>query len=222
MKKNAALVDPRRRLLLASGLIACGGFFPLRRAFAASAATDTTQGHDHQAHEHEHHVPPGIKRSEADYKIPAVTLVRQDGTTVSFPQVLDDGRPVILDFIYTACTAICPILSQVFFEVQQKLGGERNKVNMVSISIDPEFDTPARLTEYAKKFRAAAQWQYYTGTVAASVAVQKAFNAYRGDKMNHSPVTFLRAAPGKPWVRLDGLASPDLVIKEYRSLVKGA
>ena len=213
----------RRRMLL-GGLLAGSGAFSISRVMAAGG----DMGGDKQMHgdlrEHHDHaaMPAGVKRSEADYKIPALTLVRQDGTKVAFPRELDDGRPVILDFIYTACTSICPISSQVFFEVQQKLGGERNRVNMVSISIDPEFDTPARLTEYAKKFHAAAQWQHYTGTVAASIAIQKAFGAYRGDKMNHIPVTFLRAAPGKPWVRLDGFASPDLVVKEIRNLVKGA
>jgi protein SCO1/2 len=55
--------------------------------------------------------------------------------------------------------------------------------------------------------------------VEASIATQRAFDAYRGDKMNHLPVTFLRAAPGKPWVRLEGFAPPDEVVKEYRQLV---
>jgi protein SCO1 len=43
--------------------------------------------------------------------------------------------------------------------------------------------------------------------VAASIAVQRAFDVYRGDKMSHTPVTLLRAAPGKPWVRIDGTGS---------------
>ncbi|MEX3930193.1 hypothetical protein AB4Y36_40565, partial [Paraburkholderia sp. BR10936] len=39
------------------------------------------------------------------------------------------------------------------------------------------------------------------------MAAQRAFNVYRGDKMNHTPVAFLRAAPGKPWLRIDGFAT---------------
>ena len=52
----------------------------------------------------------------------------------------------------------------------------------------------------------------------ASVAVQKAFAVYTPDKMNHAPLTLMRAAPGKPWVRLDGLATPDQLLQEYRRI----
>lgn len=93
---------------------------------------------------------------------------------------------------------------------------------MVSISIDPEYDTPARLRTYARKFHAGPQWSYYTGTMEASIAMQKAFDVYRGDKMNHSPVTFLRVGAGSPWLRLDGFATPDLLLSEYRRLTHHA
>lgn len=225
MKKydDANMLPARRRLLLAGSLLVLGGLAQGRGALAAS---DTMSGemHDHEMHEHHQHAHTAdvIKRTEVAYKVPALTLVRQDGIKVGFPQQLDDGRPVILDFIYTSCTAVCPVTSQVFSQLQEELGKERDKVNMISISIDPEYDTPARLTEYARKFHAAAQWQHYTGTTQASITMQKAFDVYRGDKMNHSPVTFLRAAPGKPWVRLDGFATPDVLLREYRDLAKGA
>ena len=53
-----------------------------------------------------------------------------------------------------------------FEQLQEMLGEERNKVHMISISIDPEQDTPTRLREYAKKFGAGPAWQHYTGTLA--------------------------------------------------------
>jgi protein SCO1/2 len=160
-----------------------------------------------------------FKRTEAAYSIPEVTLLRQDGAKVSLPKELDDGRPVIASFIFTSCAAICPIITRVMSQVQAKLGGERGKVHMMSISIDPEQDTPARLREYAKKFKAGPGWQFYTGTTQAIIDVQKAFDAYRGDKDSHIPLIFMRAAPGKPWVRIDGFASPDELIREYHGLV---
>jgi protein SCO1/2 len=66
---------------------------------------------------------------------------------------------------------------------------------------------------------AGPQWQFYTGTLQDSVTLQKSFDAFRGDKMNHVPVTYLRLSPGKPWVRLDGLASADETVKQYRALL---
>jgi protein SCO1/2 len=172
-------------------------------------------------HHHHHHAAakPGLARQTAQYVVPALELVRADGTRASFPKEIDDGSPVVLNFIYTTCTAICPVLSQTFAEFQRKLGDERGQVRMVSVSIDPEEDTPKRLAEYAKRFDAGSQWTFYTGSNAASVNLQKAFQAYYGGKMHHRPVTFLRAAPGQPWVRLDGFASPDELLAEYRRLV---
>jgi protein SCO1/2 len=90
---------------------------------------------------------------------------------------------------------------------------------MVSISIVPEEDTPKRLAAYARRFDAGEQWGFYTGSVKASVTMQKAFQAYFGDKMHHRPVTFMRAAPGQPWVRLDGFATPADLVAEYRQMV---
>jgi protein SCO1/2 len=192
---------------------------PLAVALISSIATCAFADAAPDPHAQHHHMPERAARTTANYTVPDVKLVRDDGKTVSLPEELNDGRPVVLNFIFTSCGTICPVMSRVFSRLQSKLGSERDKVHMVSISIDPEQDTPARLREYAKKFGAGPQWQHYTGTTEASIAVQRAFNAYRGDKMNHEPVTFLRAAPGKPWVRIDGFATADELAGELRDVV---
>jgi protein SCO1/2 len=148
-----------------------------------------------------------LQRVEAMYVIPAVDLVRDDGKTVSLSAELDDGRPVVLNFIYTSCSTICPLSSQVFAQFQRALGARHESVHLVSISTDPEQDSPTRLRAYAQQFDATRGWDHYTGTMAASIAVQRAFGAYNGDKMSHTPLTLMRSAPGKPWVRLDGFAT---------------
>ncbi|HET8748700.1 MAG TPA: SCO family protein [Ramlibacter sp.] len=188
-------------------------------AFAALAPLAWAGG-EHAHHHHQHvEVPSGYARQVALYQIPSTALLRADGARAQFPQAIDDGKPVVLDFIYTSCTAICPILSHSFAEFQRRLGAESEQVHLVSISIDPEEDTPARLSEYARRFDAGRQWAFFTGSTAASVSLQKAFQAYYGGKMHHRPATFLRAAPGEPWVRLDGFTSPDELMAEYRRLV---
>ena len=89
----------------------------------------------------------------------------------------------------------------------------------MSISIDPEQDTPARLVEYARRFHAGREWQHYTGTLDASIAAQRAFDVYRGGKMSHGVVTLMRAAPGKPWLRIEGFVTPDDLVHDYRELL---
>lgn len=158
-------------------------------------------------------------KSIRKYAAPAVRLVRDDGKSVSLPDEMDDGRPIVLNFIFTTCGSICPLMSSVFAKFERRLGADASKVHLMSISVDPEQDTPARLRQYARKFHAGLGWQHYTGTVAASITAQQAFDVYRGAKMSHSAVTLMRAAPGKPWLRIEGFVTPDDLVREYRELL---
>lgn len=157
-------------------------------------------------------------RSSLDITLPKVDLVRDDGKTVSLEAEVGDGAPVVLTFIFTRCGTICPVLSRTFAQLQTQLGA-RARVHLVSISLDPEFDTPTRLAEYAQRYGAGRQWHFYTGTVEATLAAQRAFEAARGDKMSHTPVTFLRAGAGRQWVRVDGFATADELATVLRQLV---
>jgi protein SCO1/2 len=164
--------------------------------------------------------PLEFARSTARYNLPDVSVVRQDGKKLSFLKEINDGRPVVLSFIFASCSAICPMLSHLLSKVQTKLSKDGQKYHLVSISIDPENDTPDVLIQYGKKFSAGSNWDFYTGTAESSLAIQKAFDAYRGDKMNHSSVIFMRAKPNKPWLRLEGFGSPDALIHEYHEMTK--
>lgn len=169
--------------------------------------------------QHMHMMSDETKHSMERYELPKVKLVRDDGKSVSLADELDDGRPVIMNFVFTSCTTVCPVSSRVFSLFQEGLGSERSKVHMVSISIDPEQDSPRKLKKYASKYGAGPEWHFYTGTVGASIATQQAFNVYRGDKMDQPPVTLLRAAPGQSWLRIDGFATADELLHDYRELV---
>jgi protein SCO1/2 len=173
------------------------------------------------ADEHAHHPAAtafGSNRTTASYSIPDVRLVRQDGTVVNLAAELNDGRPVVLSFIYTSCTTVCPLISHTLAQLQGKLGDNPARVHLMSISIDPEQDDPARLREYAETLHAGPEWQHYTGSLAASQTVQRAFDVYRGNKMDHMPATLIRLAPGAPWTRIEGFATADQLLAELSTL----
>lgn len=172
----------------------------------------------HAMHDMHHGSAPQYQVKLAQYTVPDIKLVRDDGRDVSLPKELDDGRPVVMNFIYTTCPGICPMMSQSFSQFQDEVRPNAGKIHMVSISIDPEQDTPPKLREYAHKFSAGPQWQHYTGTVAASIAAQQAFGAYSGDKMAHDPLTLMRLAPGQPWVRIDGFATGRELARQFAQL----
>lgn len=168
---------------------------------------------------HDHASGSGvIQHSVSLVKVPPVRMVRADGEQVWLDKELNDGRPVVMNFVFTSCTTICPLGSQELSRLQDRLGNDAGAVHLVSISIDPEQDTPARLRAYSKHFNAGGAWQYYTGTSAASAQVQKSFGVYRGGKMSHAPVTLIYAGSGNSWVKLDGFATVDDLYSELKSL----
>ncbi len=159
--------------------------------------------------------PPRYVRSVANYSPPAVTLVDAQGNRVPLANVLDTREPVILQFIFTTCPSVCPVLLATLASARKELGAG---VRMVSISIDPDYDTPARLRDYSKQFGAAPQWWFLTGSSDDVAAVQKAFGAWRGNKMRHESLVFVRLEPGRRWIRLAGpLAASELVAELRRT-----
>ena len=201
------------RLLAAFG-VACG------------TALSVSVGLAHDNHDHAAHMAAAsngaakYQRSMRSYSIPDVALVDADGKAVRLRDLLATQDPVMLNFIFTTCGAICPVMSKVFSEVPSSLGTQASRLRMVSISIDPENDTPAQLKAYAGTYGAGARWTFLTGRIEDVKAVQLAFDSYRGDKMSHEPLTLLHPAKDQPWVRIDGFASAKDLAQEYRKVVK--
>jgi len=159
------------------------------------------------------------KRTLAAYTIPDVTLINQNREKINLKKFLNSGKPVLLDFIYGTCTTICPVLTAGFANMQKKLGPEANKVHFVSISIDPEYDTPEVMHKYLDRYRAKPGWNYFTGTRKDIDTVMHAFDAYVPNKMSHYPLTFLWLPGNKEWVRIYGMISTGDLMSEYKQLV---
>ncbi len=145
------------------------------------------------------------ERTVKNFTMPDLVLVNQDGKKVRFKTLLDSGKPVIVDFIYGTCTTICPILSATFSNLQKKLGADSEKIQLVSITIDPENDTPQILKEYMERYKGQPGWEFLTGSRRDIDRVMNAFDSYFSDKMDHKPLTFIHSPTDDNWVRLYGL-----------------
>ncbi|ATB29629.1 SCO family protein [Melittangium boletus] len=92
--------------------------------------------------------------------LPDFTFTRQDGQPFGRAQLL--GRPFVANFIFTRCPTICPVFTQKMARLQKLTEGEN--LALVSFSVDPKYDTPERLTEYAARYHAdPARWSFLTG-----------------------------------------------------------
>jgi protein SCO1/2 len=146
--------------------------------------------------------PFALDHAVKRYAAPDVVLVDEDGDPVPLADALAGDGPVAMNFIFTTCTTICPIMSAAFAGLRGEPG-----VRLVSISIDPEHDRPRVLKSYAARFGPAPSWHFYTGTSEDIRTVLAAFDAQTGDKANHRPFSLVRRAGADGWTRLDGLPS---------------
>ncbi len=108
---------------------------------------------------------------------PDFTLTDQNGQQISLGQFR--GRLVLLDFIYTHCTDVCPLTTAALARVQRELirrGWWATDVVFLSITTDPVQDTPAAFREYARRYQADARgWHFLTGDPKAAAAVYRRY-----------------------------------------------
>jgi cytochrome oxidase Cu insertion factor (SCO1/SenC/PrrC family) len=93
-------------------------------------------------------------------EVPDFTLVNRDGRTVRRADLA--GSPWIADFIFTRCPASCPMMTSRMARLDRELPRGLD-VRLVSISVDPEHDTPEVLQRYAASFKAPTRWLFLTG-----------------------------------------------------------
>jgi len=159
------------------------------------------------------------KTTSEQYVVPDVTLVNQDGEKVRLKTLLNARKVAMVDFIFTTCTTICPVLSAGFANFQRKVGPDLENVQLISISIDPEHDTPKRLREYLKRYNAKPGWEFLTGSRGDIEKVVRALDAYTPDKMTHMPLALLYSSADKGWVRIFGLVGTSDLIGEYEKVL---
>lgn len=183
-------------------------------ALAMPAVSTATSGDDPHAHHRAAMKQATYQVSDARYDVPAVKLLDASGAVVSLEELLASDQPIALNFIFTTCTTICPVMTATFVQLQRELGEDAERVHLVSISIDPEYDRPDVLGTYIKQFQADRNWTFLTGDTNDIVNVLRSFDAYTGSKMSHRPITLLKRPDSESWVRIDGLASGQSLASE--------
>ena len=164
---------------------------------------------------------PPYEIVEMTIELPDVTLIDQDAREVTLRELVDSGDVVMVDFIFGTCTTICPILSAGFSNLQRRLGSGPGGPVLISLSIDPEHDTPEIMTSYLKRYRAQPGWSFLTGDRDDIDVIMHAFDAYVPDKMSHQPVTFIKGNGPDQWIKIDGLVSTKDLLAELEKIQGG-
>lgn len=153
--------------------------------------------------------------------IPDLTLLDQDGKEHRLVTDLIKGRRVIANFVFSTCSTVCPTLQTVFEGVQKRLGDRLGKdVVMLSITVDPDNDTVARMKAFAEDHHAKPGWYFLTGKPENVREVLYAFNAYTAKKEEHTAMFVLGNEPAGKWMYQSGFVEPSVVVRALDLLGK--
>jgi cytochrome oxidase Cu insertion factor (SCO1/SenC/PrrC family) len=145
--------------------------------------------------------------------IPDLELLDQDGKKIHFYSDLVKDRVVVINFIFTTCTTICPPLGATFARVQKDLGERVGRdVHFISISVDPVTDTPERLKAWGAKFKAGAGWTFVTGSKTQMDELLRALASTVARREDHSPTVIIGNDAKGTWTRTYGLAKPSQLV----------
>jgi cytochrome oxidase Cu insertion factor (SCO1/SenC/PrrC family) len=149
-----------------------------------------------------------------------VELVDQDGKKVRLYTDVLKGKTVVINAFFTNCTSVCPPMNRNMERIQQALGDRVGKdVLLVSISVDPEVDTPPKLKEYAKKFHAGPGWMFLTGKKENVEQALYKLGQYVEAKDDHTTIFIVGNETTGLWKKAFGMANPNELVQIVESVV---
>lgn len=198
---------------------------PVRNALAAAALLAVVVPAPAQAHGtagHEDGAPAHAGETKsADVALRAATLTDHHGRPVRFPEEAVGGRIVVVSFVYTSCTTTCPITAALMAQVEAELAGVETggEVRLLTISVDPVTDVPARMAAFAARFGAGPDWLWLTGDYRAVVDVLTGLDVYTPNFEEHPSVILVGDAQSGDWRRYFGVPSPNRLVDRIETLL---
>jgi len=154
--------------------------------------------------------------------IPDIEVLDQNGRKIHFYTDLVKGQTVVINFIFTTCTTICPPLGATFARVQKELGDKVGReVRFISISIDPATDTPERLKAWGAKFHAGEGWTFVTGNKPQVDELLRVLGASSARREDHSPTVLIGNDAHGTWTRTYGLANTGQLVQIINDIMVG-
>ena len=160
------------------------------------------------------------QKSAAEKYFSDVELIDQDGRKLRFYTDVLKNKVVAINTFFTTCTSICPPMNRNFEKMQEALGERLGKdVLLVSISVDPQTDTPPRLKEYSKRFHAKPGWLFLTGKKENVDWALYKLGQYVEAKDNHTSIFIIGNEPKGLWKKALGLAKAEELIQMMEDVI---
>lgn len=163
---------------------------------------------------------PAQTRSPAEKYFSDVELINQDGQKMRFYSDVLKDKVVVINAFFTTCTGVCPPINRNLEKVQEALGDRLGKNTfLISISVDPETDTPSRLKEYSRRFHARPGWIFLTGKKENVDWALYKLGQYVESKDGHTTIIIIGNEAKGLWKKAFGLANPDELMKIVEDVI---
>jgi protein SCO1 len=164
------------------------------------------------------------QRSELRMPVRNFSLTDQSGRQFRLDSI--HGKVILIDFAYTTCTDVCPLMTAAMRTVQTNLSAtERKTVYLLTVTTDPEVDVPKVLAAYARRYHAdLSNWAFLTGDESALRQVWNNFRVKVDRKarglVDHTALTAVIDQSGAMRFAYHGAApDPKLIVQDIRSLL---
>ena len=161
--------------------------------------------------------PPQVSGAEKYFS--GVKLVDQDGSSVDL-YALMQGRTIVMNSFFATCTASCPVMAKTLQAVQARYADHLGKdLVLVSITVDPAKDTPAKLKDYALRMKARPGWYFLTGSKAQIETALKRIGQQADAPDQHTNVMIIGNMKTGLWKKAFGLAQAENILEIVDSVL---
>jgi len=171
--------------------------------------------------QHKKSAASAAKVAMAEIDLPdGLSMLNQFGNKVDLREDVIGNKIVVIDFVYTTCTTVCPVVSSIFSMLQKRLGERMDKdITLITITVDPTRDTPHRLLSYSKNFNPGAGWSWLTGDKKTVDKALIALGAYTPNFEDHPAMVLIGDDSKSEWFRFYGFPAPDAIESKLMELL---
>jgi protein SCO1 len=160
-------------------------------------------------------------RNGAAIYLADLPLVDQNGKTVDLYKDFIAGRRIVLHSFFARCEGSCPVMMTTLQALQKQLGSRLGKdVSIVSITVDPDHDTPQVLADYAKRVQAKPGWHFLSGSSAQVNMALRRIGQYTDAPENHMNLIIVGNETDGDWRKMHGLAEMKAVVTEILEAIE--
>jgi cytochrome oxidase Cu insertion factor (SCO1/SenC/PrrC family) len=139
--------------------------------------------------------------------VPDLEVVDQNGHHLRFSSDVLKDRTAVINTFFTNCAAICPITQETFSKLAKSLSSRLgHDLVLISISVDPEHDTPERMKIWGQKFNVGKGWLLLSGNKAQTEELLKSLRLFAPGNQRHQTAVLI-GNRNTGWIRASGFAS---------------